>query len=85
MEKKPEKQKTFLDYALEMLEGFRKHRADTRFRGPTEIEEESCKFQAQVMLSEFSRDNRRIIVPTTEEWVGIHLLERDDELKRTTR
>lgn len=39
------------------------------------------KLAAQILLSDRSR---RILVPSREEWVGLGLLERDDELKRVT-
>jgi hypothetical protein len=48
----------------------------------TEIEEERLKFEALVMLSQFSRDSKKVIIPSRDEWVGLNLLERDDELKR---
>jgi len=48
----------------------------------TKIEEERLKFEALVMLSQFSRDSKKVIIPTRDEWVGLNLLEQDDELKR---
>lgn len=36
------------------------------------------KFEAACMLV----DPRRLIVPTKDEWIGVNLMERDDELGR---
>jgi hypothetical protein len=39
--------------------------------------ENCCKFQARLLLIE----RKGIVIPTWEEWVGINLLERDDQLR----
>lgn len=41
--------------------------------------EEGCKMEAKLMLSEMGRSSL-LRIPTEEEWVGLGLLERDDEL-----
>lgn len=46
-------------------------------------EEESNKFAAQMMLSGMQL-GRRIVVPTPQEWIGLGLLERDDQLNRSS-
>jgi len=43
------------------------------------IWEAGCKFQAEMLLIE---DPDILKIPTYEEWLGLNLLERDDELKR---
>lgn len=43
------------------------------------VDEDAAKFYAGIMLCDISK---RIIVPTAEEWIGLNLLERDDELRR---
>lgn len=42
--------------------------------------EEGCKMQAKLLLATLGK--RCLQVPTHEEWVGMHLLERDDQLTR---
>lgn len=44
-----------------------------------QIDEDSAKFYAGIMLCDISK---KIVVPTCEEWIGLNLLERDDELRR---
>lgn len=39
--------------------------------------ENGLKFEADMALTE-----RKITIPTRNEWIGINLLERDDELER---
>jgi hypothetical protein len=41
--------------------------------------EASRKFEAAIMMEGFLK---RISIPTREEWVGLNLLIRDDELRR---
>ena len=43
----------------------------------TEYNDLGSKLAAQVLLGDTTR---RIVVPSYEEWVGVDLLERDDEL-----
>ena len=45
----------------------------------TEIGDLGSKLAAQLLLTD---DSRRIIIPSREEWIGLNLLERDDELER---
>lgn len=47
-----------------------------------ELKEARMKFEAGTMLS---NSFKRIDVPTRSEWIGVGLLERDDELKRKVR
>lgn len=49
------------------------------WKPPTEVDESGMKFQAKMMLCDTSK---RLSIPTVEEWVGLNLLERDDELIR---
>lgn len=44
-------------------------------------DENYCKFAASMVLLDMSK---RIVIPTAEEWYGIGMLERDDELTRET-
>jgi len=46
------------------------------------VNEDRCKFLAELMMLGL---DRRVVVPTGEEWIGLNLLERDDHLKRRTR
>ena len=48
-------------------------------RRRTEINDLGSKLAVQILLA---GDGRGIIIPTREEWIGVGLLERDDELKR---
>lgn len=41
--------------------------------------EDGCKMAAKLLLSQYGRD-KRLAIPTEEEWVGLNLLERDDEI-----
>ena len=41
--------------------------------------EDGCKLQAKLLLSQYGK-SQRLAIPTDEEWIGIGLLERDDEL-----
>ncbi len=48
--------------------------------GPrTEIQELGCKLSAQILLADSLGG---IVIPSEEEWIGLGLLERDDELRR---
>jgi len=49
------------------------------FKDPprTEINDLGSKMAALAILS---CDHRKVIVPSREEWIGVNLLERDDEL-----
>jgi hypothetical protein len=47
-----------------------------------EIEDLGSKLAASILLSDTTR---RIVVPTHEEWFGLNLLERDDELSPVVR
>lgn len=38
-----------------------------------------CKFAASILLCDISK---KIVIPTKEEWYGLNMLERDDELRR---
>jgi hypothetical protein len=44
-----------------------------------EANELGCKLSAKIMLADRMR---RVCIPDVYEWVGVNLLERDDELKR---
>lgn len=46
-----------------------------------EVLEGRRKMEAALLLLDIRKD--RITVPTRDEWIGLNLLERDDELKRT--
>lgn len=46
---------------------------------PSEFEEQTAKMTARLLLADGSRQLRR---PTLEEWIGLNMLERDDELPR---
>ena len=50
------------------------------FRDLQSFNEERCVFEARLILS----DRRRgvLVTPTMDEWVGIHIMERDDRLPR---
>lgn len=54
----------------------------SKTNAPNENDEESMKFLAKIILSEQSRGIKQIMIPSRVEWIGINLLERDDELKR---
>lgn len=41
--------------------------------------EASRKFEAEIMMEGI---NNRLSIPTREEWIGLNLLIRDDELRR---
>jgi hypothetical protein len=43
------------------------------------VDEDWCKFAAGIMLSDMTS---KIVVPEAEEWFGLNMLERDDELSR---
>lgn len=43
------------------------------------VNEHSAKFMANMLLND-KRNGIRI--PTVEEWIGVNLLERDDEMRR---
>lgn len=45
----------------------------------TEIQELGCKLAAQILLADTLGG---IVIPSEEEWIGLNLLERDDELRR---
>jgi len=45
------------------------------------VDELGCKAAALLILMDH---NDRLIIPSRDEWIGIHLLERDGELKRKT-
>lgn len=66
----------FYQYILaEMRLEFERRRQQPVTRG---VWESGCKFQAEMLLIE----DEDFMVPAYEEWVGLNLLERDDELKR---
>ena len=44
-----------------------------------EANELGCKLSAKIMLADRMR---RVCIPDQYEWVGVNLLERDDELER---
>ena len=48
------------------------------FRDLQSFNEERCVFEARLILS----DRRRgvLVTPTMDEWVGIHIMERDDPI-----
>lgn len=46
----------------------------------TEVRDLGSKLAAQLLLCD--RHTKKIVVPTREEWIGINLLSRDDELQR---
>ena len=50
--------------------------AKNRIREANEL---GCKLSAKIMLADRMR---RVCIPDSYEWVGVNLLERDDELKR---
>jgi hypothetical protein len=50
------------------------------FPHPTPIEEIGCKAAARILLSRIG--TTRIVVPDRNEWLGVALLERDDELPK---
>ena len=45
----------------------------------TEFNDLGSKLAAQIFLADRIKG---IVIPTREEWIGVNLLERDDELKR---
>lgn len=45
----------------------------------TEINDLGAKLAAQILLADSLSG---IVIPSTEEWIGLNLLERDDELRR---
>lgn len=49
---------------------------------PTEINELGCKLAAKVLLLD---KNGRLIVPSQDEWIGVNLLERDDDLPNRSK
>lgn len=55
----------------------RKHRAAAE--APDTLREDRCKCLASIMMCDLSM---KIVIPTDEEWHGLNMMERDDELKR---
>lgn len=44
------------------------------------IYEARCKFMAAMLLRQYYNEKRGIVIPTKEEWHGINMKERNDEL-----